>query len=221
MGHSTQQSTTYEGASEQQEHSYYEDVPTEQTQLQAQQVQPVQPIKQKNLWLSVLWTIVQMVVVGVVTYVLVNFIFSMSIWNSLQKDTMVPGPDSAVGSVEVPNQTVPDSMVHGQNSAETVPVLDLPEQVIAGQRFEYTFARSAYGAEGVSAVYIDFGDGTRMEYVSGNAPESGQHAYADTGRYTATLTIVDAQGVEHTDTCTVLVSDSDQDDAQGPEIVSV
>lgn len=199
MEQSTQQSTVYDRAAEQQSHVYYEAVP------------PAQLVKKKNLWLSLLWTIVQMVIVGVVTYVLVSFIFGMSIWNSMKTDTVVPGPDSVVSDLGVNNPT----------GVETVPVLDLPEQVMAGQYFEYTIARSMYSAEGVSAVYIDFGDGTRMEYVSGNAPETGQYVYADTGRYTATLTIVDVHGAEYTDTRTVLVGDPNQDHAQGPEIVSV
>lgn len=213
MEHSMQQNMVYDRAAEQQNHAYYEAMPPAQAQPYA-----TQSPKQKNFWFSLVWTIVQMVIVGVVTYVLMSFVFGMSIWNSMKTDTVAPGPgsDSAVGSM-----LAPDEVVRSQTGAETVPVLDLPEQVMAGQRFEYTIARSTYSAEGVSAVYIDFGDGTRMEYVSGNAPESSQHAYADTGRYTATLTIVDARGVEHTDTHTVLVGDPHQDSAQGPEIVAV
>ena len=214
MEQSAQQSTVYDRADEQQSHAYYEAMLPAQAQLHSVQLQP----KQKNFWLSLVWTIVQMVIVGVVTYVLMSFIFGMSIWNSMKIDTVAPGPglDSAVGSM-----LAPDEVVGSKTGAETVPVLDIPEQVMAGQHFEYTIARSTYSAEGVGAVYIDFGDGTRMEYVSGNAPETSQHAYADTGRYTATLTIVDARGVEHTDTHTVLVGDAHQDSAQGPEIVSV
>lgn len=224
MNHPTQQSTTYEEAPEQQEYLYYENVPVPQTQpaqtrpaqvQPAQAAYPTQPIKQKNFWFSVIWAIVQMVIVGVLTYALVNFIFGMSMWNSLKTDTVAPGPDSAVGSVQVPNPAAPGV------GAETVPVLDIPDEVMAGQRFGYTIARSTYGAEGVSAVYIDFGDGTRMEYVSGNAPNEGQYAYADAGRYIATLTIVDADGAEYTDTRTVLVGDPDQRGAQEPETVLV
>ena len=206
MEQSAQQSTVYDRADEQQSHAYYEALPPAQAQPYGTQ----QP-KQKNLWLSLLWTIVQMVIVGVVTYVLVSFIFGMSMWNNMKTETVAPGQDSVVSDLGVNNPM----------GSETVPVLDLPEQVMAGQYFEYTIARSTYSAEGVSAVYLDFGDGTRMEYVSGNAPETGQYVYADTGRYTVTLTIVDAHGAEYTDTRTVLVGDSHQDSVQGPEIVSV
>lgn len=155
----------------------------------------------------------QMIIVGVLTYMLINLIFSMSM-NNTELDTVAPGsgPGSSTGFIETPGF---------EAGAQTVPVLDIPEQVMAGQRFGYTIARSTYSVKGVSAVYIDFGDGTRLEYVSGNAPSEGQYSYADTGRYTATLTIVDADGTEYTDSRTVLVSDPTTPDSQELKTVMV
>ena len=169
--------------------------------------------KQKNSWSLRLWTVVQMIIVGVLTYMLINLIFSMSM-NNTGPDTVAPGPGpgSSTGFIETPGF---------EAGAQTVPVLDIPEQVMAGQRFGYTIARSTYSVEGVSAVYIDFGDGTRLEYVSGNAPNEGQYSYLDTGRYTATLTIVDADGTEYTDSRTVLVSDPTTPDSQELKTVMV
>ena len=154
-----------------------------------------------------------MIIVGVLTYMLINLIFSMSM-NNTDPDTVAPGsgPGSSTGFIEIPGF---------EAGAQTVPALDIPEQVMAGQRFGYTIARSTYSVEGVSAVYIDFGDGTRMEYVSGNAPSKGQYSYVDTGRYTATLTIVDADGTEYTDSRTVLVSDPTTPDSQELKTVMV
>lgn len=154
-----------------------------------------------------------MIIVGVLTYMLINLIFSMGM-NNTGPDAVAPGlgPGSSTGFIETPGF---------EAGAQTVPVLDIPEQVMVGQRFGYTIARSTYSVEGVSAVYIDFGDGTRMEYVSGNAPSEGQYSYADTGRYTATLIIVDADGTEYTDSRTVLVSDPTTPDSQELKTVMV
>ena len=154
-----------------------------------------------------------MIIVGVLTYMLINLIFSMSM-NNTDPDTVAPGsgPGSSTGFIEIPGF---------EAGAQTVPVLDIPEQVMAGQRFGYTIARSTYSVKGVSAVYIDFGDGTRLEYVSGNAPSEGHYSYADTGRYTATLIIVDADGTEYTDSRTVLVSDPTTPDSQELKTVMV
>ena len=174
---------------------------------------PAQPGKQKNSWGLRLWTVMQMIIVGVLTYMLINLIFSMSM-NNTDPDTIAPGPGagSSTGFIETPGF---------EAGAQTVPVLDIPEQVMAGQRFGYTIARSTYSVKGVSAVYIDFGDGTRLEYVSGNAPNEGQYSYVDTGRYTATLIIVDADGTEYTDSRTVLVSDPTTPDSQELKTVMV
>lgn len=169
--------------------------------------------KQKNSWGFRLWTVMQMIIVGVLTYMLINLIFSMSM-NNTEPDTVAPGsgPGSSTGFIETPGF---------EAGTQTVPALDIPEQVMAGQRFGYSIARSTYSAEGVSAVYIDFGDGTYMEYVSGNAPNEGQYSYLDTGRYTATLTIVNTDGTEYTDSRTVLVSDSTTPDSQELKTVMV
>ena len=200
MQHPVQHGTTYGVVPPQPHQPHYDGV-------------PAQPGKQKNSWSLKLWTVVQMIIVGVLTYMLINLIFSMSM-NNTELDTVAPGPGagSSTGFRETPGF---------EAGVQTVPALDIPEQVMAGQRFGYTIARSTYGVEGVSAVYIDFGDGTRMEYVSGNAPSEGQYSYADTGRYTATLIIVDADGTEYTDSRTVLVSDPTTPDSQELKTVMV
>lgn len=204
MEHPVQQDTTYGVVSQQPNQPYYDGV-------------SAQSGKQKSLWGLRLWTVVQMIIVGVLTYALINLVFSMSSSkNNIETDTVAPGSGSSTGFTEVPGFEAGEAM-----GTQTVPRLDIPEQVIAGQRFGYTIARSTYSAAGVSAVYIDFGDGTRMEYVSGNAPNEGQYSYLDTGRYTATLIIVDADGTEYTDSRTVLVSDSTTPDSQELETVMV
>lgn len=101
----------------------------------------------------------------------------------------------------------PNEVVAGATDTTVAAVLDVPEYVARGEQFQYSIARSTYGGAGVQAVHLTFDDDTVLEYTSGHAPASGTHVFHDPGRHVVTLTIIDAGGVSHVDTCAVFVGD--------------
>ena len=110
-----------------------------------------------------------------------------------------------------------DTAVIGEVNA----VLDVPDAVAPGVPFAYSIARSTYGEQGVRGVKMEFSDGTVLDYTTGHAPNQGEHVFVDVGRHTVTLTIIDVDGVAHTDTRVVMVQDAGVHGSQEPQTVLV
>lgn len=135
------------------------------------------------------------------------------------------------GMLSYPQYAMTDAVGIGSNvvnshsggvTSETTAVLDVPEDVAVGVPFQYSIGRSTYSAEGVQAVTLVFSDGTVLKYTTGYAPNQGEHVFMQAGRHTVTLTIVDGAGVEHTDTCVVMVVDpASTPGSQEPQTVLV
>lgn len=119
---------------------------------------------------------------------------------------MLTYPQHAMTGAAGAGGSVVDRHVGGAAS-ETVAVLDVPDEVVAGVPFDYSIERSSYGEEGVQAVTLVFSDGTVLDYTTGHAPNQGKHVFTQTGRHIMTLSIVDGAGDEYTDTRVVMVAD--------------
>lgn len=133
------------------------------------------------------------ILLGACVYVLTMVVTGMLAWRTTPEAQLV--------------HSQPNEVVAGAADTTVVAVLDVPEYVAHGERFQYSIARSTYGTAGVQAVYLAFDDDTVLEYTSGHAPIHGTYVFNDPGRHVVTLTIVDAGGVSHVDTRAVFVGD--------------
>lgn len=148
--------------------------------------------------------------IGVGVYVLVLVVSGMLTYPQYAMTDAAGTGDSVVGG-------------YAETAAgETVAVLDVPEDVVAGVPFQYSIGRSSYGDEGVQAVKLVFSDGTVLDYTTGHAPNQGEHVFTQVGRHTVTLAIVDGAGDEYTDTRVVMVADpAGESGSQAPQTVLV